>query len=137
MTVFDGLLAVRNIVNSGAKYFAVSSYPPEALDRKALGILGTSRSSVAWRNEEYIQRCQNSDELKRLFCRAGKRVESTGWFYPNVMRCFPFNFPAPILDKPSHETFKIEADHLQVYQVSDLKSVVALYDQSAEFCRTA
>ena len=121
MTIFDSLKAVRNIVNSGAKYFAVSSYPPHSVDARAphpqvyaRGAAGSARYVGHSSEEDYIQRCQTSDELKRKFCRSGQRTEEAGWFFTNVMRCFPFNFPAPVLDKASHETFKIEADHLQI-----------------------
>jgi len=125
MTIFDGLTAVRNIVASGAKYFAVSSYPPESNDRLA-------RSSPP---EQYVQKCQTDPELMKKFCKWGSKAEEAGWFYPNVMRCFPFNFPPPIYDKPSHQTFKIEDDHLMIFRVQDLVPVVAKYDQHAEVCR--
>lgn len=142
MTVFDGLLAVKSIVHSGAKYFAVSSYLPGTVDRKwkSLGLSSQRAPGQPMglrREDDYIRECQTSDELKRKFCKPGQRTEETGWWYPNVMRCFPFNFPPPIVDRPSHETFKIENDHLQIYRVDDLKSVVAQYDLAAQFCRTA
>ena len=88
MTVFDGLKAVKNIVSSGAKYFAVSSYPPETVDKMARAAYTGSGSGLQMRaghpgqgfrqevSEGYIQRCQSDDALKRKYCQQGAELQT-------------------------------------------------------------
>ena len=48
------------------------------------------------------------------------------------MRCFPFNFPPPVLDKLSHDTFKIES--LLDFCPPHAEFVLAARETCADIC---
>jgi len=60
------------------------------------------------------------------FCRAGNITD--GKFYRNNMNCPPFEFPAPLFRKPSHNP-PVEKDEIHLYKIDDdLKERAKHYD---------
>jgi hypothetical protein len=122
MNIRDGLKAVRNVIRSGAKFFALSSYPPAGSNkanntRTIGGNQPLPRSPVG---------CETKD-----YCKLGN-IESGG-FYANNINCPPFNFPLSksILVQQSHSTFVIENDEIHIYPIdNELKNIVEQYDKA-------
>lgn len=56
-------------------------------------------------------------------------LQSDGGFYHNNLHCPPWNFPEPFYSFPSHDNFPEEADHMELYRVDDLKTVVANWQE--------
>jgi hypothetical protein len=122
MHIRNGLKAVRNVVLSGAKYFALSTYP--AVSEHSVKIVRSIESNNSLVNVS-IQ-CQTKD-----YCQLG--AISDGGFYTNNINCHPFNFPLSkaLLIQPSHQTFPIESDQIHIYPIDDeLKNIVKRYDQA-------
>lgn len=121
MNIHNGLKAVRNAVNSGAKFLAVSSYPPHNK--------GPSSSRSLGKNETLpivSELCQNAD-----FCKFGA-IEDGG-YYQNNINCPPYNFPLhkALLVQPSHKQFQHENDEIHVYAIDDdIKKIVEQYDKA-------
>ncbi|CAF2198527.1 unnamed protein product [Rotaria magnacalcarata] len=122
MHIKNGLKAVRNVIMSGAKYFALSTYPPNGKPA------GSVRRSIG-KNSTLpltLNECINS-----TYCSTGAITD--GGFYQNNINCHPFNFPLSkaILVQPSHEKFPIEHDEMHIYKIDDeFKSIVEKYDKA-------
>ncbi|CAF0821592.1 unnamed protein product [Rotaria sp. Silwood1] len=122
MHIQNGLKAVRNVIRSGAKYFALSSYPPNQIFSP-----NTSRSI---NKMEPLPRKPFECEI-RNYCKTGAIKD--GDFYENNINCYPFNFPLDkaILVKPSHTKFMTEYDEIHIYKIDDeLKHIVEQYDNA-------
>jgi hypothetical protein len=122
MHIRNGLKAVRNVVMSGARFFAVSSYPPYGKGS------GSNTRSIG--NNESLplvpSECQN-----RNYCVLGKIQD--GALYENNINCPPFNFPLnkAILVQPSHSKFYRDRDEIHIYEIDDeLKKIVEQYDKA-------
>ncbi|CAF0799154.1 unnamed protein product [Rotaria sordida] len=122
MHIRNGLKAVRNVIRSGGKYFALSSYPPN-------GKSSASNSRSIDKNEPLPK--QPLDCATKNYCKLGAIKE--GDVYGNNINCYPFNFPLnkAILVQPSHEKFQIEYDEIHIYKIDDeLKQIVEQYDNA-------
>ncbi|UJR19219.1 hypothetical protein I4U23_022348 [Adineta vaga] len=122
MNIRNGLKAVRNVVTSNAKYFAVSTYPPEKASPDTV-----TRSIEKNETLPLIP----SGCSKKNYCKVGNITE--GNWYPNNINCHPFNFPLnkAILVQPSHKIFSIEYDEIHIYKIDDeLKNIVKHYDDA-------
>ncbi len=122
MDIRNGLKAVRNVVMSGARFFAVSTYPPNGKSSASnTRSIGSNESLPLFPSE-----CQN-----RSYCAPGKIKE--GDMYGNNINCHPFNFPLnkAILVQPSHSKFVMEVDEMHIYKIDDdLKKIVEQYDKA-------
>ncbi|CAF3406291.1 unnamed protein product [Rotaria socialis] len=122
MHIRNALKAVRNIIQSGAKYFALSTYPPN--DKSS----AENKRSID--KNESLPRQPLGCETKN-YCQLGAIKE--GDVYRNNINCYPFNFPLDkaILVQPSHEKFQMEPDEIHIYIIDDeLKQIVEQYDKA-------
>ncbi|CAF2344823.1 unnamed protein product [Rotaria sp. Silwood2] len=122
MHIRNGLKAVRNVIRSRAKYFALSSYPP-----KREFSTNTTRSI---NNKKSLPK-QPLDCVSQNYCKLGAIKE--GNVYGNNINCYPFNFPLnkAILVQPSHQTFYMEYDEIHIYKIDEeLKQIVEQYDNA-------
>jgi hypothetical protein len=120
MNIKNGLKAVRNVIMSGAKFFAVSSYPA----------IGTSSNIRSLENNESLP-FMPIDCVNKTYCDIGNITD--GDYYENNINCYPFNFPLnkAILVQPSHASFPIEPDEIHIYKIDEeLKKVVEQYDKA-------
>lgn len=122
MNIKNGLKAVRNVVNSGAKYFALSTYPPDG--NSSISI----KRSIGEKNSLPIMpdECQGKN-----YCTLGAIQD--GDVYKNNINCPPFSFPLDraILIQRSHAKFPMESDEIHIYPIDDhLKELVKQYDQA-------
>jgi hypothetical protein len=107
---------------SGARFFAVSTYPPN-------GKSSASNTRSIGSNESLPvapSGCQN-----RNYCTLG-RIQD-GALYENNINCPPFNFPLnkAILVQPSHLQFYRDRDEMHIYEIDDeLKRIVEQYDKA-------
>jgi hypothetical protein len=107
---------------SGAKFFAVSSYPPD-------GKASASNMRSLEKNESLPFMpigCVN-----RTYCNVGNIKD--GDMYRNNINCHPFNFPLnkAILVQLSHASFSHEPDEIHIYKIDDeLKKIVKQYDKA-------
>ncbi|CAF4014508.1 unnamed protein product, partial [Rotaria sp. Silwood1] len=122
MHIRNGLKAVRNVVMSGAKFFALSTYPPNgkssAPNTRSIG------------NNEPLPLTPTGC-VNKNYCTDGA-ITDGGW-YQNNINCYPFNFPLnkAILVQPSHAKFPMEHDEMHVYKIDDeLKKIVQQYDKA-------
>ena len=121
MHVRNGLQAVYNAVMSGAKYFALTSYPPNNQPSTETRALEKNESLPS---EPLF--CNKQD-----YCLTG--LLKDGGFYQNNINCPPFNFPLnkSLLVQPSHQQFKMENDEIHVYKIDDgLKQIVQHYHKA-------
>jgi hypothetical protein len=122
MHIKNGLKAVRNVIMSGARFFALSTYPAnETSSATNTRSLGKNESLLFLPIE-----CAN-----KSYCALGGIKD--GDFYQNNINCHPFNFPLnkAILVQPSHATFVNEQDQIHIYQIDDeLKKIVEQYDKA-------
>ncbi|CAF1070705.1 unnamed protein product [Rotaria sordida] len=122
MHIRNGLKAVRNAIMSGAKFFALSTYPPN-------GKSSASNTRSIGKNESLPLtpvECMN-----KSYCISGG-IKDGDW-YPNNINCHPFNFPLnkAILVQPSHEKFHMEHDEIHIYKIDEeLKKIVEKYDKA-------
>ncbi|CAF1108734.1 unnamed protein product [Adineta steineri] len=124
MNIRNGLKAVRNVIMSGAKYFAVSTYPANGKSSAA------NTRSIA-KNEPLPSMPVECQFMK--YCTLGNIPD--GDFYRNNINCDPFNFPLnkAILVQPSHQIFytEMERDEIHIYKIDDeLKQIVKQYDEA-------
>ncbi len=122
MNIKNGLKAVRNVIMSGAKFFAVSSYPPNG----KFSVLNT-RSLEKHESLPFMP----IDCVNKTYCAIGNIKD--GGLYQNNINCYPFNFPLnkAILVQPSHASFPIEPDEIHIYKIDEeLKKVVEQYDKA-------
>ncbi|UJR21389.1 hypothetical protein I4U23_024480 [Adineta vaga] len=120
MHIQNGLKAVRNVIMSGAKFFALSSYAPYGRSSEK------STRSIG-KNESLPQTIPNCGSVD--YCKLGQIKD--GGMYSNNINCYPFNFPLnkAILLQPSHYKFPIDTDEMHIYMIDDeLKRIVAKYD---------
>lgn len=121
MHIRNGLRAIQNVVLSGVKYLALTSFPPN--DQPSL-------------NERSIEKKEPLPSVPSLctkqdYCVLGNITD--GSFYKNNINCPPFNFPLnkSMLVQPSHKQFPKEHDEIHVYAIDDeLKQIVQQYDKS-------
>ena len=122
MNIKNGLKAVRNVVNSGARFFALSTYPPNGRSSTPMTrSIGNNQSLPITPSE-----CEGKN-----YCTLGAIKD--GDFYLNNINCPPFSFPLnrAILVQSSHEKFSIESDEIHIYPIDDhLKQIVKQYDQA-------
>lgn len=122
MHIRNGLKAVRNVILSGAKYFALTSYPPN-------GKSSAANTRSIGKNESLPAKpigCETKD-----YCKLGQIND--GSFYANNINCPPFNFSLnkAILIQPSHVQFKMESDEIHIYEIDEeLKQIVKQYDKA-------
>jgi hypothetical protein len=123
MHIRNGLKAVRNVIMSGAKYFAVSTYPPN-------GKSSAPNTRSIGKNESLPLaplECSNQH-----YCKMG--LIKDGGLYRNNINCYPFSFPLnkAILVQPSHTIFPMnDPDEIHIYKIDDeLKRIVAQYDNA-------
>lgn len=124
MHIQNGLKAVRNLVMSGAKYVALSSYPPPTKAER--------NPSRAIDKNESLPRIPPECAMNN-YCQLGSIKD--GSFYHNNINCAPFNFPLnkAILVQPSHQVFKIELDEMHIYPIDEeLKQIVQEYDRACK-----
>lgn len=122
MHIRNALKAVRNVIKSGAKYFALSTYPPN--DKSS----ADNRRSIN-KNEPLPK--QPLGCATKNYCQLGAIKE--GDVYRNNINCYPFNFPLDkaLLVQPSHEKFQMESDEIHIYKIDDeLKQIVEQYDKA-------
>jgi hypothetical protein len=122
MHIKNSLKAVRNVIMSGAKFFAVSTYPPN-------GNASASPHRSLEKNESLPLMPPGC--LYKHYCANGKIKD--GEFYHNNINCPPFNFPLnkAILVQPSHTTFVTEQDQIHIYKIDEeLKTIVEQYDKA-------
>ncbi len=121
MHIKNALKAVQNVIRSGARYFALTTYPPN-------GKASAPNYRSIETNEPLPSVPIGCDQEN--YCRVGNIKD--GDFYKNNINCYPFNFPLSkaILLQPSHEKFALEADEIHIYPIDDeLKRIVDQYDQ--------
>ena len=122
MQINRGLKAVRNVILSGAKFFALSTYPPNGQSSAANG------RSIG-KNDSLPDKPADCGKIN--YCRTGQIKD--GDFYANNINCPPFNFPLnkAILVQKSHERFPHEHDEIHIYPIDDeLRQIVAQYDKA-------
>lgn len=122
MHIRNGLKAVRNVILSGAKFFALTTYPPNG--RSSASNIRTigNNESLPWTPIECIN---------KTYCQQGAITD--GGHYANNINCHPFSFPLnkSILMQPSHQKFVIEHDEMHIYKIDDeLKNIVQQYDKA-------
>jgi hypothetical protein len=122
MHIKNALKAVQNIIRSGAKFFALTTFPPN------------EKSSAP--NTRSIEKNEPLPSMPtdcnwKDYCILGRIKE--GDVYHNNINCHPFNFPLnkTILLQPSHQKFYMESDEIHIYPIDDeLKNIVEQYDQA-------
>jgi ubiquinone/menaquinone biosynthesis C-methylase UbiE len=122
MHIKNGLKAVQNVVRSGAKFFALTSFPPN-------GKSSASNTRSIEKNESLPLLPAECDQ--KNYCEMGNIKD--GDYYTNNINCYPFNFPLnkAILLQPSHEKFHMESDEIHIYEINDeLKQIVEQYDHA-------
>ncbi len=122
MHIKNGLKAVRNVIMSGAKFFAVSTFPP---NEKA------SAPNMRSLEKNESLPFMPIDCVYKSYCSAGNIKD--GDFYHNNINCHPFNFPLnkAILVQLSHASFSHESDEMHIYKIDDeLKRIVEQYDKA-------
>ncbi len=122
MHILNGLKAVRNVIMSGAKFFALSTYPPN-------GNASASNYRLLGKNESLP--FMPIECVNKSYCSYGKIKDGT--MYWNNINCHPFNFPLnkALLVQPSHEKFFMETDEIHIYEIDEeLKKVVEQYDKA-------
>jgi hypothetical protein len=122
MHIKNGLKAVRNVIVSRAKFFAVSTYPPNEKS-------SASNTRSLEKNESLPFMPIHCDY--QSYCITGRIKD--GEVYHNNINCYPFNFPLnkAILVQPSHATFFEEADEIHIYKIDEeLIKIVEQYDRA-------
>jgi ubiquinone/menaquinone biosynthesis C-methylase UbiE len=122
MHIKNGLKSVQNIIRSGAKFFALSTYPPN-------GTSSASKTRSIEKNETLP--LMPAECNSKNYCTLGEIKD--GGTYPNNINCYPFNFPLAkaILVQPSHATFFMETDEIHIYKIDEeLKRIVEQYDEA-------
>lgn len=121
MHIRNGLQTIRNVVLSGVKYLAVTSFPPN--DQPTV-----NRRSID-KKESLPSMAPLCD--KQDYCVLGNITD--GDFYKNNINCPPFNFPLKksMLVQPSHKHFLKEYDEIHVYRIdNELRQIVQQYDKA-------
>jgi hypothetical protein len=122
MNIKNALKAVRNVIRSGAKFFALTTFPPNEQS-------SASNTRSIEKNESLPSvpiGCNTKD-----YCVLGRIKE--GDVYHNNINCHPFNFPLnkTILLQPSHAKFPQESDEIHIYEIDEeLKKIVEEYDKA-------
>ncbi|CAF2412198.1 unnamed protein product [Rotaria sp. Silwood2] len=122
MHIRNGLKAVRNVIMSGAKFFALSTYPPN-------GRSSASNTRSIGKNESLP--LIPTECVNKTYCTYGA-IKDGDW-YANNINCYPFNFPLnkAILVQQSHEKFGMEQDEMHIYKIDEeLKKIVEQYDNA-------
>jgi hypothetical protein len=107
---------------SGAKFFAVSTYPPN-------GNSSASNTRSLEKNESLP--FMPIDCIHQSYCALGGIKDGETYF--NNINCYPFNFPLnkAILVQPSHATFFEEPDEIHIYKIDEeLIKIVEQYDRA-------
>lgn len=122
MHIKIALKAVRNVIMSGAKFFAVSTFPPN-------GKSSAPNTRSIGKNE--LLPLMPTECTNKTYCAIGAIKDED--YYKNNINCHPFSFPLnkAILVQPSHATFPMETDEIHIYQIDeDLKKIVEQYDNA-------
>jgi hypothetical protein len=122
MHIKNALKAVQNVIRSGAKFFALTTFPPN------------EQSSAA--NPRSIEKNETLPSVPigcetKNYCDIGNTKD--GGFYHNNINCHPFNFPLDkaILVQRSHEKFPQESDEIHIYKIDEeLIKIVGEYDKA-------
>lgn len=102
------------ILESGAKFIAMSSYPS----------IWTFPKSIAWIcHDDVARRCRFFDSIRE------------GEIYPNDFSCPPWSFPVPLFHAPSHTISSLEdKDYMAIWRVADLVPLVKKMSPSELAC---